>query len=65
MPPAVELQHRPTGWGVIRSRTAGTKQAGVPEVVVVHGLAVADYLDPTVPDTAPGPARIWSSCPVV
>ncbi|WP_409331862.1 alpha/beta fold hydrolase [Trujillonella humicola] len=45
---AVELQHRPTGWGVMRSRTAGTPRPGVPEVVVVPGLAVSNYLQPAV-----------------
>ncbi|MGY1741148.1 MULTISPECIES: alpha/beta fold hydrolase [unclassified Blastococcus] len=45
---AVELQHRPTRWGVMRSRTAGTPRPGVPEVVVVPGLAVSDYLQPAV-----------------
>ncbi|MGY1826996.1 alpha/beta fold hydrolase [Blastococcus sp. SYSU DS0541] len=44
----VELQHRATRWGAMRSRLAGTPRPGVPEVVVVHGLAVADYLEPAV-----------------
>lgn len=47
-PPDVELAHRPTSWGVVRSRTVGTPRAGVPEVVVVPGLAVADYLQPAL-----------------
>ncbi len=47
-PPDVELAHRPTTWGVVRSRTVGTLRAGVPEVVVVPGLAVADYLQPAL-----------------
>ncbi|WP_233498682.1 alpha/beta fold hydrolase [Blastococcus sp. TF02A-26] len=45
---AVELQHRPTRWGTMRSRTAGTPRTGVPEVVVVPGLAVSNYLQPAV-----------------
>ncbi|MGY1719034.1 alpha/beta fold hydrolase [Blastococcus sp. SYSU DS0552] len=48
MPPAVELQHRPTPWGVLRSRVTGTARPGVAEVVVVPGLAVANYLQPAV-----------------
>src|SRR3712207_754047 len=32
-PPGVELAHRPTAWGVLRSRTVGTPRDGVPEVV--------------------------------
>ncbi len=47
-PPDVELAHRPTTWGVVRSRTVGTPRDGVPEVVVVPGLAVADYLQPAL-----------------
>jgi pimeloyl-ACP methyl ester carboxylesterase len=42
----VALQHRATTWGVMRSRVVGTPRAGVPEVVVVPGLAVANYLEP-------------------
>ncbi|MGY1722716.1 alpha/beta fold hydrolase [Blastococcus sp. SYSU DS0533] len=48
MLPEIELQHRPTSWGVVRSRVAGTARSGVPEVVVVHGLAVSNYLEPAV-----------------
>ena len=33
---------------MVRSRTVGTPHAGVPEVVVVPGLAVADYLQPAL-----------------
>src|SRR3712207_2470403 len=47
-PPDVELAHRRTTWGVMRSRTVGTAREGVPEVVVVPGLAVADYLQPAL-----------------
>src|SRR5919199_1292877 len=47
-PPDVELAHRRTSWGVVRSRTVGTPRAGVPEVVVLPGLAVADYLQPAL-----------------
>jgi pimeloyl-ACP methyl ester carboxylesterase len=42
------MAHRATPWGVLRSRTVGAHQDGVPEVVVVHGLAVANYLLPAV-----------------
>jgi pimeloyl-ACP methyl ester carboxylesterase len=45
---AVQVGHRPTSWGVLRSRTVGTPRDGVPEVVVVPGLAVAEYLQPAV-----------------
>ena len=48
MPPDVELGHRPTTWGVMRSRTIGTPRDGVPGVVVIPGLAVANYLEPAV-----------------
>jgi pimeloyl-ACP methyl ester carboxylesterase len=48
VPPHVELASRPTGWGVMRSRTVGTPRDGVPEVVVVPGLAVANYLEPAL-----------------
>ena len=44
----MELAHRPTTWGVLRSRTVGARRDGVPEVVVVPGLAVADYLQPAL-----------------
>jgi pimeloyl-ACP methyl ester carboxylesterase len=48
VPPGVEVAHRPTAWGVMRSRAVGEPRAGVPEVVVVPGLAVAEYLMPAV-----------------
>ena len=44
----VEIDHRATAWGVMRSRTAGAPREGIPDVVVVPGLAVADYLQPAV-----------------
>ncbi|RBY80531.1 alpha/beta hydrolase [Geodermatophilus sp. TF02-6] len=44
----VDVQHRATSWGVVRSRVVGRPRDGVPEVVVVHGLAVADYLQPAL-----------------
>ena len=47
MPDAVE-RHRHTSAGRMRSRTVGEARAGVPEVVVVQGMAVADYLMPAV-----------------
>jgi pimeloyl-ACP methyl ester carboxylesterase len=47
-PRAVEVTHRSTTWGNLRSRAVGEPRAGVPEVVVVHGLAVANYLLPAV-----------------
>ncbi|MBW8765533.1 MAG: alpha/beta hydrolase [Geodermatophilales bacterium] len=48
MPPDVAFEHRPTTWGVMRSRVVGTPRDGVPEVVVLPGLAVANYLEPAV-----------------
>jgi pimeloyl-ACP methyl ester carboxylesterase len=42
----VAVEHRPTTWGVMRSRSVGTPRQGVPEVVVVPGLAVSNYLLP-------------------
>jgi pimeloyl-ACP methyl ester carboxylesterase len=48
VPADVELAHRATTWGVMRSRTVGAPREGVPEVVVVPGLAVADYLQPAL-----------------
>jgi pimeloyl-ACP methyl ester carboxylesterase len=47
-PPDVALAHCSTTWGVMRSRTVGTPCAGIPEMVVVPGLAVADYLQPAL-----------------
>jgi pimeloyl-ACP methyl ester carboxylesterase len=47
-PPDVALAHRPTTWGDIRSRTVGAPRDGVPEVVVVPGLAVANFLQPAL-----------------
>ena len=44
----VAIDHRPTTWGVMRSRSVGTPRDGVPEVVAIHGLAVAEYLLPAV-----------------
>jgi pimeloyl-ACP methyl ester carboxylesterase len=46
--PDVALAHCSTTWGVMRSRTVGTPRAGIPQVVVVPGLAVADYLQPAL-----------------
>ncbi len=46
--PEVAFQHRPTTWGEVRSRVVGTPRGGVPEVVVVPGLAVANYLEPAL-----------------
>ena len=46
--PGVALAHRRTTWGVMRSRTVGAPRPRVPEVVVVPGLAVADYLQPAL-----------------
>jgi pimeloyl-ACP methyl ester carboxylesterase len=48
VPPDVAVEHRPTTWGVMRSRAFGDRKDGVPEVVVVPGLAVAEYLLPAV-----------------
>jgi pimeloyl-ACP methyl ester carboxylesterase len=47
MPDALE-RHRDTSAGRMRSRTVGERRTGVPEVVVVQGMAVADYLMPAV-----------------
>src|SRR4051812_7665911 len=44
----VAVAHRPTTWGVMRSRTVGAPRDGVPEVVAVPGLAVSNYLLPAV-----------------
>ena len=44
----VAIEHRPTTWGVMRSRSVGTAREGVPEVVAVPGLAVAEYLLPAL-----------------
>ncbi len=44
----VEITHRVTSWGVMRSRSVGAPRDGVPEVVAVPGLAVAEYLLPAV-----------------
>jgi pimeloyl-ACP methyl ester carboxylesterase len=47
MPDALE-SHCDTSAGRMRSRAVGTRRLGVPEVVVVQGMAVADYLMPAV-----------------
>jgi pimeloyl-ACP methyl ester carboxylesterase len=47
MPDAVE-RHHDTSAGRMRSRSVGQPAVGVPEVVVVQGMAVADYLMPAV-----------------
>lgn len=47
MPDALE-SHRTVAMGRIRSRCVGSCRDGVPEVVVVMGMAVADYLMPAV-----------------
>src|SRR3954470_4946528 len=46
--PDVALAHRRTSRGWMRSRMVGTPREGVPEVVAVPGLAVADYLQPAL-----------------
>jgi pimeloyl-ACP methyl ester carboxylesterase len=48
VPPAVALEHRSTTWGIVRSRVVGAPREGIPEVVVLPGLAVANYLQPAV-----------------
>jgi pimeloyl-ACP methyl ester carboxylesterase len=45
LPDALE-SHRDTSAGRIRSRSVGEPFPGVPEVVLVQGMAVADYLMP-------------------
>jgi pimeloyl-ACP methyl ester carboxylesterase len=47
LPDALE-SHRDTSAGRIRSRSVGEPCPGVPEVVLVQGMAVADYLMPAV-----------------
>lgn len=47
MPTAIEM-HRTVALGRMRSRAVGTVREGVPEVVVVMGSSVADYLMPAV-----------------
>jgi pimeloyl-ACP methyl ester carboxylesterase len=47
MPDALEW-HRDTSAGRMRSRSVGETRDGVPEVVVVQGMGVADYLMPAV-----------------
>ncbi|TWF81998.1 alpha-beta hydrolase superfamily lysophospholipase [Pseudonocardia hierapolitana] len=47
LPDALE-RHRDTSAGRIRSRSVGEPGPGVPEVVLVQGMAVADYLMPAV-----------------
>lgn len=47
LPDSVE-RHRDTSAGRIRSRSVGEPRPGVPEVVLVQGMAVADYLMPAV-----------------
>lgn len=44
----VELGHHHGPWGRLRSRAVGRPVAGMPEVVLVQGLAVADYLLPAL-----------------
>jgi hypothetical protein len=62
MPDAVE-SHRDTSVGRIRSRAVGERGEGVPEVVVVQGMAVADYLMPAVAELGRWTRAPWSSCP--
>ncbi|GAA5133244.1 alpha/beta fold hydrolase [Pseudonocardia adelaidensis] len=47
LPDALE-RHRDTSAGRIRSRSVGETRPGVPEVALVQGMAVADYLMPAV-----------------
>jgi pimeloyl-ACP methyl ester carboxylesterase len=60
VPADVAIEHRPTSWGVMRSRAVGTPRDGVPEVVAVPGLTVANYLLPAV--SALG---TWTRAPLV
>ena len=48
MPADVTIEHRLTTWGVMRSRTVGPATTDKPNIVVVPGLAVANYLMPAV-----------------
>src|ERR671916_3175620 len=45
-PPDVELAHRPTTWGVVRSRTVGTPRDGVPEGVGPPRPALGEHPQP-------------------
>jgi pimeloyl-ACP methyl ester carboxylesterase len=47
LPDALE-RHRDTSAGRMRSRSVGEPRPGVPELVLVQGMAVADYLMPAV-----------------
>lgn len=47
-PRNVEVTYHDGGFGRMRSRAVGTPVPGVPEVVVVQGMAVADYLMPGI-----------------
>lgn len=47
MPSSLEV-HRTLPYGRMRSRTVGERDEAMPEVVVVMGMAVADYLMPAV-----------------
>jgi hypothetical protein len=47
LPDALE-RHQDTSAGRMRSRSVGEPRDGVPEVILVQGMAVADYLMPAV-----------------
>src|SRR3954468_3863388 len=47
-PRTVVTAHHEGRWGRMRSRSVGRPRPGVPELVMVQGLAVADYLLPGV-----------------
>jgi pimeloyl-ACP methyl ester carboxylesterase len=48
----VTIHHHDSAYGRIRSRTLGRSRPGVPEMVMVHGLAVCDYLLPGLAELA-------------
>jgi pimeloyl-ACP methyl ester carboxylesterase len=58
MPP--EVAFHDSDLGRMRSRAVGEPRAGVPEVVVVQGMAVADYLMPGI-----GALRAWTRAHLV
>jgi hypothetical protein len=45
-PDRVVVEFREVAYGRMRSRTVGESRAGTPEIVLVMGMAVSDYLLP-------------------
>src|SRR4051794_3958839 len=48
LPADLVTSHRPTPYGVMRSRSVGRAVDGVPDLVVVPGIGVSEYLLPAV-----------------